>query len=44
MISEDNMILSQGQKQLITIARIIASDPKFLILDEATVELHKEQK
>ncbi|EHO79684.1 ABC transporter ATP-binding protein [Fusobacterium ulcerans] len=36
MITEDNMILSQGQKQLITIARIIASDPKFLILDEAT--------
>lgn len=30
------MVLSQGQKQLITIARIIASDPKFLILDEAT--------
>ena len=36
IISEDNMILSQGQKQLITIARIIASDPKFLIRDEAT--------
>lgn len=36
IISEDNMILSQGQKQLITIARIIPSDPKFLILDEAT--------
>ena len=36
MISEDNMVLSQGQKQLITIARIIASNPKFLILDEAT--------
>ncbi|WP_462350458.1 ABC transporter ATP-binding protein [Fusobacterium varium] len=36
IISEDNMILSQGQKQLITIARIIASNPKFLILDEAT--------
>lgn len=36
MLTEDNMILSQGQKQLITIARIIASDPKFLILDEAT--------
>lgn len=36
IISEDNMILSQGQKQLITIAGIIASDPKFLILDEAT--------
>lgn len=36
IIKEDNMILSQGQKQLITIARIIASNPKFLILDEAT--------
>lgn len=29
VVSEDNMVLSQGQKQLITIARIIASDPKF---------------
>lgn len=36
VVSEDNMVLSQGQKQLITIARIIALDPKFLILDEAT--------
>lgn len=36
IISEDNMVLSQGQKQLITIARVIASNPKFLILDEAT--------
>lgn len=36
VISEDNMVLSQGQKQLITIARVIASNPKFLILDEAT--------
>lgn len=36
IITEDNMILSQGQKQLITIARIIAANPKFLILDEAT--------
>lgn len=36
IVSEDNMVLSQGQKQLITITRIIASNPKFLILDEAT--------
>lgn len=36
IVSEDNMVLSGGQKQLITIARIIASNPKFLILDEAT--------
>lgn len=36
IVSEDNMVLSSGQKQLITIARIIASNPKFLIFDEAT--------
>lgn len=35
-LAENNMILSEGQKQLLTIARIIASSPKFLILDEAT--------
>ena len=28
--------ISQGQKQLLTIARAILSDPKILILDEAT--------
>ncbi len=28
--------VSQGQKQLLTIARAILSDPKILILDEAT--------
>lgn len=36
LISEDNMVLSQGQKQLITIARAILKNPRFLILDEAT--------
>ncbi|HHX36667.1 MAG TPA: ABC transporter ATP-binding protein [Clostridiaceae bacterium] len=35
-ISEAADNLSQGQKQLITIARAVLSDPRILILDEAT--------
>ena len=35
-ISEDGSNLSQGQKQLIAIARAILSDPSILVLDEAT--------
>ena len=36
MLNEDASNISQGQKQLLTIARAILSDPKILILDEAT--------
>ena len=36
MISEDGGSLSQGQKQLLCIARIMLSLPPMLILDEAT--------
>ena len=36
LISEDGGILSQGQKQLLCIARIMLRDPSILILDEAT--------
>ena len=36
ILSEDTKNISQGQKQLLTIARAILSDPKILILDEAT--------
>ncbi len=36
MINEEASNISQGQKQLITIARAILSDPRMLILDEAT--------
>ena len=36
VLNEDASNISQGQKQLLTIARTIISDPKILILDEAT--------
>ena len=35
-INEDASNISQGQKQLLTIARAILADPQILILDEAT--------
>lgn len=35
-LNEDATNVSQGQKQLLTIARAILADPKILILDEAT--------
>ncbi|MBQ8827251.1 MAG: ATP-binding cassette domain-containing protein, partial [Oscillospiraceae bacterium] len=36
MLSEDGGNLSQGQKQLLSISRIMMTDPSMLILDEAT--------
>ena len=35
-LNEEATNVSQGQKQLLTIARAILEDPKILILDEAT--------
>ena len=44
-VLEDNDSISAGQKQLLTIARVILKDPKILILDEATssVDTRMEQ-
>ncbi len=46
LITEDGGNLSQGQKQLLTIARAMLLDPPMLILDEATssVDILTEQR
>ena len=36
ILNEETSNISAGQKQLLTIARVILADPKILILDEAT--------
>lgn len=46
MLNEETSNISQGQKQLLTIARAILADNKILILDEATssVDTRTEEK
>ena len=46
MIAEDGLNLSEGEKQLIAISRVIAYRPRYLILDEATsrVDRYLEEK
>lgn len=46
MLNEEASNVSEGQKQLLTIARAIVKDPKILILDEATssVDTHTEMQ
>ena len=46
VINEEGSGLSQGQKQLISIARIMLKDPPMLVLDEATssIDIRTEQR
>ena len=46
VINEESNNISAGQKQLLTIARVILADPKILILDEATssIDTRTEQQ
>ncbi|MCM1024053.1 MAG: ABC transporter ATP-binding protein/permease [Prevotella sp.] len=46
VVSEDGGNLSQGQKQLLCICRVMLTDPPMLILDEATssIDTRTEQK
>jgi ATP-binding cassette subfamily B protein len=41
-IGEGGMDLSAGQKQLLAFARVLARDPKILVLDEATSNVDSE--
>ena len=46
IINEESSNISAGQKQLLTIARVILANPKILILDEATssIDTRTEQQ
>ena len=42
VLSERGQNLSQGQRQLLAFARVLAADPEILVLDEATANIDTE--
>ena len=42
ILSERGQNLSQGQRQLLAFARVLAADPEILVLDEATASIDTE--
>ena len=46
MVAEDGLNLSEGEKQLIAIGRVITYRPRYVILDEATsrIDRYLEEK
>jgi len=42
LLSERGQNLSQGQRQLLAFARVLAADPEILVLDEATASIDTE--
>jgi ATP-binding cassette subfamily B protein len=42
VLAERGQTLSQGQRQLLAFARVLAADPEILVLDEATASIDTE--
>ena len=42
VLSERGQNISQGQRQLLAFARVVAADPELLVLDEATANIDTE--
>ncbi len=44
VVGEEGVVLSRGQKQLITVTRAMIKHPRILILDEATASIDEERE